>query len=162
MQRLDASKNTDIKTLIDHLHAAVRNQLQQTPSSKIGGGGARAARRIRIRRPRRAAEGLEACRIHARTSADSKASDGPRPIRRPPLQIPPKTHVAVPRTPKSEISADSLPIENPSKIGLLKIPSQIAKIGSVNVETSILASFWDPFWHQFSMIFQLIRKSVNP
>ena len=35
-----------------YLQAAECNQLQRTPSSKIGGGGARAARRIRIRRPR--------------------------------------------------------------------------------------------------------------
>ena len=37
------------QTSIENLQAAECNQLQQTPSSKIGGGGARAARRIRIR-----------------------------------------------------------------------------------------------------------------
>ena len=37
-----------VRTSIENLQAAECNQLQRTPSSKIGGGGARAARRIRI------------------------------------------------------------------------------------------------------------------
>ena len=41
-------KNADIKTLIDHLRFAECNQLHQSPSSNYGGGGARAAWRIRI------------------------------------------------------------------------------------------------------------------
>ena len=41
-------KNADIKTPIEHLQAADCNQLQQAPIYKLGGGGARAARRIRI------------------------------------------------------------------------------------------------------------------
>ena len=86
MQKSNANNNADIKTSIENLQLAERNQLQQTPSYKIGGGGARAARRIRIRRPRLAERGCKACQTFTRTSADSKASDGPRPIRRPPSQ----------------------------------------------------------------------------
>ena len=41
-------KNADTKTLIDNLQFAECNQLHQSPSSKYGGGGARAAWRIRI------------------------------------------------------------------------------------------------------------------
>ena len=48
IHKLNASKNADIKHLIDILLFAERKQPQQTPSFKIGGGGARAARRIRI------------------------------------------------------------------------------------------------------------------
>ena len=50
-------KNADTKTLIDNLQFAECNQLHQSPSSKYGGGGARAAWRIRIRRPRLAERG---------------------------------------------------------------------------------------------------------
>ena len=57
MQKSNANNNADIKTSIDNLQFAERNQLQQTPSYKIGGGGARAARRIQIRRPRLAERG---------------------------------------------------------------------------------------------------------
>ena len=53
------------------LQAAECRQLQQTPIFKYGGGGARAARRIRIRRPRLAERGFKACQIFTRTSADS-------------------------------------------------------------------------------------------
>ena len=76
-------KNADTKTLIDNLQFAECNQLQQTPIYKYGGGGARAAWRIRIRRPRLAERGFKACRTLLPISADSKASDGPRPTRRP-------------------------------------------------------------------------------
>ena len=48
MQKSNATQNADIKTPIDYLQFAERKQLQQTPSFKYGGGGARAARRIRI------------------------------------------------------------------------------------------------------------------
>ena len=48
MQKLSATKNSDIETPIENLQAAECNQLQQTPIFKIGGGGARAARRIQI------------------------------------------------------------------------------------------------------------------
>ena len=48
MHKLNASKNADIKHLIDILQFTERKQLQQTPNSKVGGGGARAARHIRI------------------------------------------------------------------------------------------------------------------
>ena len=41
-------KNADIKTPIENLQAAECNQLQLAPIYKIGGGGARAARRILI------------------------------------------------------------------------------------------------------------------
>ena len=52
-------KNTDTKTLIDNLQFAECNQLHQPPSSKYGGGGARAAWRIRIRRPCLSERGLK-------------------------------------------------------------------------------------------------------
>ena len=71
MQKSNANNNADIKTSIDNLQFAERNQLQQTPSYKIGGGGARAARRIQIRRPRLAERGFKACQTLARISADS-------------------------------------------------------------------------------------------
>ena len=45
MQKSNATNNADIKTPIENLRAAECNQLQQTPIIKIGGGGARAARR---------------------------------------------------------------------------------------------------------------------
>ena len=48
MQKSTANNNAGIKTSIDNLQFAERNQLQQTRSYKIGGGGARAARRIQI------------------------------------------------------------------------------------------------------------------
>ena len=82
-KKLNASKNADIETSIDNLQIAERSQPQQTPSYKIGGGGARAARRIRIRRPRLAERGAKACQTFTQTSADSKASSGPRPTCRP-------------------------------------------------------------------------------
>ena len=83
MHKLNASKNADIEHLIDILQSTERKQLQQTPSFKIGGGGARAARRIRIRRPLLAERGCRACRTLCQKSADSKASYGPRPARKP-------------------------------------------------------------------------------
>ena len=61
MQKSDANNHANIKKSIDNLQFAERNQLQQTPSYKIGGGGARAARRIQIRRPRLAERGAKAC-----------------------------------------------------------------------------------------------------
>ena len=73
------AKNADINTSIENLQAAECNQLQQAPSFKIFGGGAPAARRIRIRRPRLAERGAKACRKLLPITADSKASDGPRP-----------------------------------------------------------------------------------
>ena len=60
-------KNADTKTLIDNLQFAECNQLHQSPSSKYGGGGARAAWRIRIRRPRLAERGARGV---SGTSAD--------------------------------------------------------------------------------------------
>ena len=60
-------KNADTKTLIDNLQFAECNQLHQTPSLKYGGGGARAAWRIRIRRPRLAERGARGV---SNTSAD--------------------------------------------------------------------------------------------
>ena len=52
MQKTNAIKNAQIETPIENLQPAECSQLQQMPIFKIGGGGARAARRIRIRRPR--------------------------------------------------------------------------------------------------------------
>ena len=60
------------QTSIENLQAAECNQLQRTPSSKIGGGGARAARRIRIRRPRVFSPGVQGVSNRTQTSADSK------------------------------------------------------------------------------------------
>ena len=85
--------------VFDNLQAAECNQLQQTPIYKIGGGGARAARRIQIRRPRLAERGAKACRIQCQKSADSKASCGPRPTRRALQKLPGKSPFADPRTP---------------------------------------------------------------
>ena len=48
MHKLNASKNADIEHLIDILQSTERKQLHQTSIYKIGGGGARAARRIQI------------------------------------------------------------------------------------------------------------------
>ena len=87
MQKSNARKNADIKIADKNLQATDCRQLQQTPIYKIGGGGARAARRIQIRRPRLAERGAKACRIQCRISADSKASDGPRPTRRPAREV---------------------------------------------------------------------------
>ena len=61
MQRASSNQDADTKTPILNLQATRRKHLHQAPISKIGGGGARAARRIRIRRPRLLAAGLEAC-----------------------------------------------------------------------------------------------------
>ena len=48
MQKTNANNNADIKTSVDELQFAKRNQPHQTPSYKMGGGGNRAARRIQI------------------------------------------------------------------------------------------------------------------
>ena len=83
MQTASLNKDASTKTPILNVQIAKRQQLQQTPIDKYGGGGARAAWRIRIRRPRLAERGFKACQIFTQTSADSKASYGPRPTRRP-------------------------------------------------------------------------------
>ena len=83
MQKSNATRNADTNTPTQNLQAAECKQLQQTPIYKIGGGGARAARRIQIRRPRLAERGARGV---SNTSADFcrlLTSDGPRPIRRP-------------------------------------------------------------------------------
>ena len=48
MQNSNANNNADIRTSVDELQLAKRNQPHQTPSYKMGGGGNRAARRIHI------------------------------------------------------------------------------------------------------------------
>ena len=58
------------------LLAAECNQLQQTSSSKIGGGGARAARRLRIRRPRLAG-GSRRVRLNSRVCRLQTSSPDP-------------------------------------------------------------------------------------
>ena len=63
MQKSIVNKNADIKTPIDNLSITKRKQLQQTPHPKVGGGGARAARRIQIRRPRLASQSGVARRV---------------------------------------------------------------------------------------------------
>ena len=70
MQKTNATNNALIKTPIENLQAAECNQLQQTPIFKIGGGGARAARRIQIRRPSLAERGAKACRTFSQSSAE--------------------------------------------------------------------------------------------
>ena len=67
MQKSNATNNANIKTPIENLQAAECNQLQQTPIFKIGGGGARAARRIRIRRPRLAERGARRVKLFCKT-----------------------------------------------------------------------------------------------
>ena len=67
MQKSNATKNANIKTPIENLQAAECKQLEPTSSFKTGGGGARAARRIRIRRPRLAERGARGV---SDTSAD--------------------------------------------------------------------------------------------
>ena len=61
------TKHAYNKTLIDNLQFTDYNQLQQAPIYKYGGGGARAAWRIRIRRPRLAERGARGV---SDTSAD--------------------------------------------------------------------------------------------
>ena len=77
-------------------------------------------------------------------------------------------HFADPQTPKSQFSADLLPIENSSKIGLLKNPPEIAKsrsriakcrfrmdfgshFGIIVAPLSIILPSFFPiwFWHRF-------------
>ena len=85
------------KTPIDNLQAAECKQLHQTPISKYGGGGARAAWRIRIRRP---PSGCRAFWTHCQTLASScqtpKASCGHRPARRPSPKLAPWRPLAAP------------------------------------------------------------------
>ena len=57
MQTASLNKDASTKTPILNVQIAKRQQLHQTPIDKYGGGGARAAWRIRIRRPRLAERG---------------------------------------------------------------------------------------------------------
>ena len=82
-------KNADTKTLIDNLQFAECNQLHQPPSSKYGGGGARAAWRIRIRRPRLAERGARGV---SDTSADFCRLQSLRRTPPYPPTRPPETH----------------------------------------------------------------------
>ena len=123
MQKSNASKNADIKSTTVNLQAAEGNQLQQAPSSKIGGGGARAARRIRIRRPRLAERGLRRVGFMDFCRLQSLRRTPPYP---PTLAVKPtKTHLAAHQTPNVGFLADFLPIEDSSKIRLLKNPPKI-------------------------------------
>ena len=74
-------------------------------------------------------------------------SDGPRPIRRPHPQIPLGAPVADPRTPNVGFLADFLPIENSSKIRLLKNAPKTSKVGPLIAQTSILGSRLGQFLH---------------
>ena len=112
MQKSNATKNAYIKTPIENLQAAECNQLQRTPIFKIGGGGARAARRIQIRRPRLAEPGAKACRTFTRNSAEFRASERPRPIHRPCTQTARKSPFADPETLNLRFLTDFWPIEN--------------------------------------------------
>ena len=162
MKTATLNKDASTKTPILNVQIAKRQQLHQTPIDKYGGGGARAAWRIRIRRPRLAERGFKACRIFSRISADSKASDRPRPIRRPHPQIPPGAPVATPQTPNCRLLADFLPIENSSKIRLLKNPPKTSKIRPSGAQTSIWGSLLGSILASIFMNFQLFRKTVNP
>ena len=107
------------QTSIENLQAAKCNQLQRTPSSKIGGGGARAARRIRIRRPRLIERGCKACRITIPVLQTPKPPAAPPSAADPPRTSP----FPAPRTQNlrfladfCRFSTDFLPIGNASKI----------------------------------------------
>ena len=67
MQTASLNKDASTKTPILNVQIAKRQQLHQTPIDKYGGGGARAAWRIRIRRPRLAERGARGV---SDTSAD--------------------------------------------------------------------------------------------
>ena len=114
MQESNATKNAQITTPIENLQAAECNQLQQTPIYKYGGGGARAAWRIRIRRPRLAERGARGV---SDTSADfcrlqSLRRTPPYPPTRPISSgDSPKIRLS---GPKMQIFANFLPIENPT------------------------------------------------
>ena len=115
MQTSNTRKNksqTNHQTPIDNLQAAECKQLHQTPISKYGGGGARAAWRIRIRRPRLAERGARGVSDLGSDFCRLLTSDGPRPIRRPIPQIPPWQALRRPQVPNVEFLADFLPIEN--------------------------------------------------
>ena len=128
-------KNADTKTLIDNLQFAECNQLQQTPIFKYGGGGARAAWRIRIRRPRLAERGA---RDASNTSADFCKLQSLR--RTPPY--PPTRALSLPfadiLTPnRCRIPLDFLPIENSLKFRLFKNIAKTSKVGPLIAQTSI-------------------------
>ena len=124
-------------------------------------GSAGRAEPYKIRRPRLAEQGAKACRIFTRTSADSWPSDGPRPIRRPPPKLPGLSPLADPRTQKSQFSADRLPIENSSKIGLLKNPPEVAKSRSRIAKCRFRMDFESPFGIIFAP-FSIILPSFFP
>ena len=104
MQKSNARKNADIKIADKNLQAPECRQLQQTPIYKIGGGGARAARRIQIRRPRLAERG-------ARGVSDLHSDFcGLQSLRRTP---------PYPPTPPSDTSLASLPPTSGPKCRIL-------------------------------------------
>ena len=114
-------KNADTKTLIDHLQFTECNQLQQTPIYKYGGGGARAAWRIRIRRPPRGAGRskriVRLLPVPVRLQKPPVATALPADLQYKSARIRP---VAAPSRQLCRFQADFSPIENSSKIKLSK------------------------------------------
>ena len=118
VRKINANKNAKQTRNSDREFA---NCIMQSagPSANLQIRGRRCSRRMAHSDPpppsRRA--GLEACQIpSARTSADYKASDGPRPTRRLHLKIPEFLTKANPQTPNLRFWTDFLPIENSLKI----------------------------------------------
>ena len=101
----------------------------------------------------------EACRILLPISADSKASDGPRPTRRPCTQTARKSPVADPQTPNVGFSIDFLAIENSSKIRLLKNPVKIEKIGPRTPNLKFVMDFGSILGLIFHEIYKMFRKA---
>ena len=107
------SKNADIERRLTIYYLQNAVICTKAPSNKRGAGGARAARRIRIRRPRLLAAGLEACWIF---SADFCRFLKLLPTPPCPPTPAPGTPFHDPQTPNYRFLADFLQIENSSKI----------------------------------------------
>ena len=138
-------KNADTKTLIDHLQFVECNQLQQTPISKYGGGGARAAWRIRIRRPRLAERGFKACQIFTRTSADSWPQTDPALSADRTLRYPSARQLPT----LGRQMSDCWLTFCRTKIYLKSDPSKNVPKPQKSDPWSPKRRFWDHFWHQF-------------
>ena len=99
----------------------------------------------------------EACRTLLPISADSKASDGPRPTRRPDHPKPTKMHFAAPQPQNLRFLADFLPIENSLKIRLLKNAPKTSKVGPLIAQTSILGSLLGSILAKIFMKFSILH-----
>ena len=151
-------KNADTKTLIDNLQFAECNQLHKSPSSKYGGGGARAAWRIRIRRPRLAERGARGV---SDTSADFCRLQSLRRTPPYPPTAPGMIAFADPQTQNFRFLADFLPIENSSKIRPLKTRPKTSKVGPLIAQTSILRSLLGAILAWIFMKFLISSKSAK-